>query len=173
MPWLLGFMSKGFFKWGLVLTVLLGILWQTYKLGGDHVRAAWDVERAQVGIANALETARLAELQQSTTREYLKQYSRLRENTRTIIEKVPVYVTKQDDANCHISDGFVRLHDKATGRASVPGTDSPSGTDGSSESVELSDVGRTVAGNYSTCRETALRLEQLQNWVKKIGAQGP
>lgn len=168
MPWLLGFMSKGFFKWGLVLTVLLGTLWQTYRLGGDHVRVAWDLERAQTASANAQEIARLAELQQHTTREYLKQYSLLRENTKTIIEKVPVYVTKQDDANCSISDGFVRLHDEATGNTPVPSTDSPSGTDGSSESVELSDVGRTVAGNYSTCRETALRLKELQEWVKKI-----
>ena len=63
MPWVLGFLSKGLFKWGLGLTFLVGILWKSYDLGADHVRAQWDLERAQTASVNAQEIARLAELQ--------------------------------------------------------------------------------------------------------------
>jgi hypothetical protein len=166
-------MFKGLFKWVAVLTVFLGILWKSYALGAASVHALWDLERAQSETANAQEIARLAEIQLESTREYLALSSHLRDNTKTIIKKVPVYVTKQDDANCPIPDGFVRLHDEATGNPSVPNTDTPGGTDGTSESIVLSEIGRTVVGNYGNCRETALRLERLQDWVKKIGARSP
>lgn len=165
---LLAFLSKGFFKWGAVTVILLGILWKAYDLGGDHVQAQWDLERAEVATANAQEVARLEALNNQVTRDYLALSTRLRDGTRTIIEKVPVYVTKQDDANCTIPDGFVRLHDEATGNPTLPETSTTPGTDDTPEPIELSDVGATVVGNYSQCRRTALQLEALQKWVKKI-----
>lgn len=168
-PFIIPLLSRGLLKWGLVFGVLVGILWKSYDLGGDHVRAAWLVERAQSEIAHALEIARLAELQQSATVQYLALSSHLKDKRKVLIKEVPIYVTKKDDANCRIPNGFVSLHDKAAGITGLPETDSPSGADDTTPAVELSDVGGTLVSNYSICRRNALQLKELQNWVKKIG----
>lgn len=83
-----------------------------------------------------------------------------------VSREVPRYVTVKADAACLVPTGFVSLHDAAT-RGAVPklpgaagGPDDPSG-------VALSTVASTVAGNYSTCHETAARLTALQEWVQR------
>lgn len=172
MPWLL-LMSKHFIKWGVGIAVVLAVFWFVYQMGAASVQADWDLSIALAEQSTLREEQRLKELQTAASTEYLRLASELTSSTTKIIEKVPVYVTKEDDAHCSVSHGFVRLHDEAAGTEQLPKTSSSAGTAGSSQPIELSDVGRTVVGNYSTCRETALRLEQLQNWVKKIGAQGP
>jgi len=86
--------------------------------------------------------------------------------TKTILKKVPVYVTKEADAHCIIPVGFVRLHDAAAnGVPSLPDTSGK--PDDAASGVELSDIASTVADNYGTYNEVKAQLEGLQSWVKQ------
>lgn len=98
-----------------------------------------------------------------------------------------IYVTPKADAQCIVPNGFVRLHDlPIEARPSAP-TSSESFTipSGRSEDVDspsgiaLSEVGRTVAYNYTTCEQRKAIIESWQswytgslaNWVKAVETQ--
>lgn len=90
--------------------------------------------------------------------------------TRTLVEKVPVYVTVQADARCSVPVGFVRLHDAAASGA-VPAVPDPAGRpDDAASDVALSAVASTVANNYGACHEDQARLSGLQDWMRRQAA---
>jgi hypothetical protein len=82
----------------------------------------------------------------------------------TLTQKVPVYVTAHDDAQCTVSLGFVRLHDAAAASAALP--DTAGSSDARPSDLALSAVASTVVGNYTTCHATAAQLTALQDWVR-------
>lgn len=89
---------------------------------------------------------------------------RIQTVTRTLIQKVPVYVTPAADDRCVIPTGFVRLHDAAAsgGASGLPGTaggplDAPSG-------VELSAVGATVVANYGSALDWRAEALTWRAW---------
>ncbi|ASN72214.1 hypothetical protein 3S15_28 [uncultured Caudovirales phage] len=45
--------------------------------------------------------------------EYVDRVEVIETQGKTIIQRVPVYVTPDDDARCAVPDGFIRLHDAA------------------------------------------------------------
>jgi len=45
--------------------------------------------------------------------EYVDRVEVIEKQGKTIIQRVPVYVTPDDDARCAVPDGFIRLHDAA------------------------------------------------------------
>lgn len=55
--------------------------------------------------------------------KYVESVQVVKEKAKTIIQKVPVYVSKESDARCAVPAGFVRLHDAAA--ANVPPVASP------------------------------------------------
>lgn len=89
----------------------------------------------------------------------------IREFTRTIQEKVPVYVTPETDAAYPVPVGWVRVHDDAaTGKLSAPSAepyDAPSG-------IAASRTASVVAENYGICRENARQLTDLQAWLNSV-----
>jgi hypothetical protein len=93
--------------------------------------------------------------------------------TKTIIEKVPVYVTVASDAQCRVPLGFVRLHDAAA-TGVLPGASYPAGQSADTASgVALSTVGSTVVGNYGACREAFRQLDGWQEWWRGVEAIWP
>jgi hypothetical protein len=95
---------------------------------------------------------------------YIERTKVIKEKGDVIIEKVPEYISKDADAKCDVPNGFVVLHNSAV-KNEIPNTardfnEKPSG-------VELSTVGKTVAGNYTTCNEVREQLRSLQDWVKE------
>jgi hypothetical protein len=69
--------------------------------------------------------------------------------TRTLIQRIPVHVTPDDDRRCSVNAGFVRVHDAAAGGSAageVPG--SAGGPDAAASGVPLSSVLGTVVANY-------------------------
>lgn len=97
--------------------------------------------------------------------KYVERVQVAKENAKTIIQKVPVYVSKESDARCAVPAGFVRLHDAAAANvppvassASVP-NDAPSG-------IALSAVAGTVADNYESAHLNAEQLKALQQWAR-------
>ena len=92
-----------------------------------------------------------------------EQQSATRVEYRTLIQKVPFYVTAQADRSATVPVGFVRLHDEAANGSKVPDTaaepnDAPSG-------LALSTVAATVVDNYGLCKETRDNYIALQSWV--------
>lgn len=85
--------------------------------------------------------------------------------TRTLIQKVPIYVTAKDDAACPVPSGAVSVLDAASAGTTSKLPDAPAGADGRGPGIALSDVVRhdaTVSGLY---HEVADRLTKLQGWV--------
>lgn len=80
--------------------------------------------------------------------DHAKERVRIQTVTRTLIQKVPVYVTPAADRACVVNLGFVRLHDAAAS-GSPPALPGPSGGPLDAPSgVQLSAVLGTVVGNY-------------------------
>ncbi len=78
-------------------------------------------------------------------------------------EEVIRYVEKLVPADsCPLPPGWRVLHDAAA-EGRIP--DSPERLDAAAVSAQ--EAARTVATNYSTCREAAERLTSLQAWVKE------
>lgn len=90
----------------------------------------------------------------------------IRTVTKTLIEKVPVYVTVEADRRVDVPVGLVRLHDQAAaGLPGLPDTadlvvDAPSG-------VALSAVAGTIVGNYGVAYEWREEALACRAWVEK------
>ncbi len=95
---------------------------------------------------------------------YIERTKVIKEKGDVIVEKVPEYITKDADAKCDVPNGFVVLHNSAV-KNEIPNTAREFNE--KSSGVELSTVGKTVAGNYTTCNEVREQLRSLQEWVKE------
>jgi hypothetical protein len=95
---------------------------------------------------------------------YIERTKVIKEKGDVIIEKVPEYISKDADAKCDVPNGFVVLHNSAV-KNEIPNT--ARDFNEKSSGVELSTVGKTVAGNYTTCNEVREQLRSLQEWVKE------
>lgn len=99
---------------------------------------------------------------------YVDRVQIVRERGATITKEIPVYVTAQADARCTVPVGFVRVHDAAA--QNVPVAGSTGDPNAPAESVTLSGIATTVAGNYTACHETAEQLIALQDYVRSLQA---
>lgn len=94
--------------------------------------------------------------------------------TKTIKERIPVYVTAKSDAACIINHGFVRVFDAAAGGvdpAELPGTAGE--PDDAPAAVTLSGVAALSADNDAAARANAKQLEDLQDWIRAQEAIEP
>lgn len=90
--------------------------------------------------------------------------------TKTIIRKVPIYVTPQIDIKYPMPCGLVRLLDAAASGADPDSTPNPSSlADDATCPVTASDAARVIAENYGQYRSVATQLAGLQDWVTQEG----
>jgi hypothetical protein len=95
---------------------------------------------------------------------------RIRTVTRTLIEKVPDYVTPTADAGFPLPWGFVRLHDAAVSGADLPApATGAGGADDAASDVAASTAATVVAANYGACRADQERLAAFQAWARGEG----
>ena len=95
---------------------------------------------------------------------------RIRTITRTLIEKVPVYVTRNADARFPLPWGFVRLHDAAVLGDDLPATsEGPGQPDDAPSGVAASGAAAVIVANYGACRADQQRLTDLQDWARREG----
>lgn len=88
--------------------------------------------------------------------------------TKTVIEKVPYYVSAETDATFPLPCGFIRLHDAAASGADPATVAIPAGlTDASACPVKASDAAVIIAENYGNYRAIAAELTGLQDCVKQ------
>lgn len=92
--------------------------------------------------------------------------------TRTIIQKVPEYVTVEADARCVVPNGFVGLHDSAaTGNPPAPAA--PGEPNDADSGVALSEVVSVVAENYAYTRTLEAQVTGWQEWFRRVEADWP
>lgn len=136
----------------------------------DHAttKAAWAAETASLAAQHSAEVARLEAVNREVVVQYIPKVEYVRGETRTVVKEVPVYVTEQDDRDCPSTLGLTRLHDRALGQDGVPPDPTPAGAADRPAAAPLSEIGRTLAGNYGACREYRLRAEALMDWARKV-----
>ena len=87
----------------------------------------------------------------------------VREKGEQLVVKVPVYVTKVDDAACELRGGFVRVHDAAARNQSP---EPPGESDSAAAGVALSEAAAVIASNYAACH---VAREQVLGWQEFWG----
>jgi hypothetical protein len=88
----------------------------------------------------------------------------LQESTKTLVEKVPVYVTKLADSRCVVPAGFVQHYVAAWGMPAVPGiADRPVDAD---SGIPLSRVESVTTENAGICREARAESAAWRAWYR-------
>lgn len=131
-------------------------------------------EKQKYALELEKQKAYIAQLEQKASEKtievvtnYVDRIKIVKEKGDVIYEKVPQYITKEDDSRCVIPNGFVILHDSAV-HNTVPETprDSNEGTSG----IELSEATKVIVKNYGTYHEVVEQLLALQKWVREMEA---
>lgn len=141
-------------------------------LAGVGFAAGWQVQGWRHGAADtkaAIHTVQVTRQQGAISMAVAAKdaavQTEIRWRTKTLIEKVPTYVTAETDRRFPLSTGLVRLHDAAALGEDVALVTDPAGKpDDQASAVEASDLARTVSENYGECRADAARLIALQDW---------
>ena len=111
--------------------------------------------------AKAVESAS-AQVSASLRAQLEDSQGRIQTRTRTLIQKVPLYVTAKDDADCRVPDGAVRLHDAAA--LGLPDVAGGSGQHEQAPRVALSDLTRTVVANYGIAYDWRAEALTWRDW---------
>lgn len=167
----------------LMIGAAVALLGGTY-FSGDHAgyarrtaeAVAKDLRQANGRLEQAAQdhatSLRLAEAVETAGQRHEARATEIRWRTQTIRDEVPVYVTKESDAQCRVPVGFVQLHDAAAANTPLPATggdpiaaiiaaNAPSG-------VALSTVAVAVAGNYGDCHTWRNQVVGWQDWYAKV-----
>lgn len=88
--------------------------------------------------------------------------------TKTLIQKVPVYVTPEADAKCVVPVGFVLVWNGAIDGV-PPTAPGPGQSDDAPSGAALSDVASTAVSDIGTANQNAQQLADLQDWLRKSG----
>lgn len=133
----------------------------------------------------AAEAKRLAKAQKAVVRREKKaeattkkvadkitaQQVRIEYRTKTIIEKVPVYVTAEADAACSVPVGFVVLHDAAASGSEAKLPAAPGGSVEAPSGVALSTVSETVAVNYGIAYQWRAEALGWREWYERQASE--
>lgn len=112
------------------------------------------VERAQADV-----TQRVGE--QTATRQ-----AETRVVTRTIVQRVPEYVTVEADRKCVLPDGFVSLHDAAAAGDATTLPESAGGAHDAPSEIACSEALRIVVENYGDYHALAAQVTGWQTWAR-------
>lgn len=96
------------------LAVIAGLLYALGWINGasDEQAKARQLETKQ--LRQAFEQGQaLGTVRDRVVTEYVDRVEVIEKQGKTIIQRVPVYVTPDDDSRCAVPAGFVRLHDAA------------------------------------------------------------
>ncbi|HGK6498976.1 TPA: hypothetical protein ACJ5BH_005736 [Pseudomonas aeruginosa] len=98
----------------LAVVVIAGLVYALGWVGG----AGHELDRAKQLETKQLRQAfeqgqALGTVRDRVVTEYVDRVEVIEKQGKTIIQRVPVYVTPDDDSRCAVPAGFVRLHDAA------------------------------------------------------------
>lgn len=151
-------------KIGIIVILIAAIIAAFFVYGVVEYNKGVSTTKAQY-INQAKKTnAASAKATTQVVTKYIDRVQVVKEKGDTIIKKVPVYVTKEDDTKCVINTGFVQLWNDAN-QMRVP--DSTSATNETPSSVVLTDVATQHAKEAELTHQTEEQLISLQNWVRQ------
>ena len=152
---------------GILLFGLVGAYIYGHHEGSVEVQAKWDAEKAQELKQVAVAQVKSDAITTKVETQYVDRIQYIHDKGKTIIQKVPVYVTPQADSRCTVNVGLVRLLDAAASSSSAAPASASTAYDAAS-GIELSAIGKSVADNYvNVCQANAEQLKELQDWERQ------
>jgi len=151
---------------GLLLALAAGLWWSAHErgLGAAHEKAAEAKRLAQAQRQVARREAKAASISASAASDLTAARVVIRTRTRTLIQKVPVYVPSAADARCVVNTGFVRLYDAAV-EGSPPGLPAAAGgPDEAASGIALSEVLATDLANLGTAYDYRAEALAWRQW---------
>ena len=149
---------------GIGLTVAaVGIIVFAYFQGKWSEREDWELKMTEAQLVIKELEARAPIINEVVITQYVdrvRYIDRVRIQERVIREFIPAEV----DQDCIINRGFVTLHNAAAVPIEPPKLTEQ---DLKPSEVQLSEVMRVVAENYTKYHKTAAQLESLQNWIRE------
>lgn len=107
--------------------------------------------------------ATAATISQASQTQVAAERVRVQTVTKTLVQKVNVYVPAAADTKCVVPVGFVRFHDAAAAGLSGPS----GGPDETPSGVPLSAVALTLAGNYGIAHDWRAEALGWRDWYVK------
>lgn len=144
--------------------LVAGALWLRHD-GVMSERHKWEAKVAQMTEAARKQEAAANEVTTQLRESLRDQQLIVRTETKTLTEKVPIYVTSNADRACVVPAGFVLHHDSAASLSRLPIAavglvDAPSG-------IPLSAVESVVTENYGAAHELAAEVRAWREWYTK------
>lgn len=160
-----------------------GLSWQTARIEGVPLLGG-GLKAKVAGLQQAIAARELADAQaradalaareqwiaagEEQARAHLAASAATRQQVHTIIEKVPVYVSRKSDAACVVPWGAVRLLDAAASGAAldhVRAAIAPGQPDDAASDVALSEAVALLAADLGIARQNGDQLARLQKAV--------
>ena len=135
--------------------------------GSSYTEGAWQYKTLSKENESLKQALYQATQSQQVVDKYVDGTKQIVDNSRVIIKKVPVYVTKENDDACDIPDSF-RVHWNAANRGVLPADTASASLNGTAYPVRLSDVATQHAREAETCKQTEAQLIALQDWVLTV-----
>tara|TARA_R110000868_G_scaffold353631_2_gene614807 strand:- start:185 stop:721 length:537 start_codon:yes stop_codon:yes gene_type:complete len=151
-------------RWAVLAIACLALWCHGWFKGDEHGSAKLVTYIGAQATASTKVQAKQVLVTEKVVKRYVDRVQVIKETGNEIEKVVTVAVTPKDDDACRINNGYLRLHNAAA-TDTVPAPTHPA--DGAASGLRLSQTLGVVAGNYSTCHETAARLIALQEWVRE------
>lgn len=121
---ILSALPKEAWKYIAIIVSVIIIVAALYQKGKQYGKSEKEKEwlNYRVEMEKKLREAegRSAEKTIETVIEYVEKIQIVKEQGRTIYEKIPIYITSEDNSSCVIPDGFVMLLNSAATRNELP-----------------------------------------------------
>ncbi|QRX82261.1 hypothetical protein [Glaciimonas sp. PAMC28666] len=133
--------------------------------GRRTVHAQWDADKDRKKQAIQTIAAKQDIVTTQTITQYINRDRIVHVQGATLIQQVPIYVTKQNDLGCTINNGFVRLWNAANSGVQLPGT--AARVDDQASGIGLSDVATRHSVEATYTRRLEVQLSGLQKWIDR------
>ena len=168
----------------IALVLAIGLVWQSVRIDGwpliggglkaEVATLQGQVAAAQLAQANATAAAlaarqKAADAANGEARAHARAQAAGENQTRTIIQKVPVYVSAKSDSACVVPWGAVRLLDAAASGANLDDAAAriaPGQPDDAASDVKLSEAVALLAADLGIARDNEDQLRHLETAVK-------
>lgn len=130
----------------------------------------YEKEKIRLEKENAILASKAGQVTIEVVTKYIDRVTVVSEKADEIVREIPIYVTKEADKHCTITDGWVFNHDRAAALSSSSSSrvpKAPTKPDEATSGIELSDAAATISRNYETCSKVMEQLKSLQEWVLK------
>ena len=143
------------------LILVAGSCWH---LGGVYTESVWQTRVAELEAKVAASEAKATEANQKVAQQVATGTKRVKQKTKTNVEYITKYVTKDLDSNCTLTNAAVMLNNSASQNEV---SSSPAGVASGASDVKASEFLATVTENYGTYYQLVEQVKGWQTWYYK------